>query len=75
MDDNTKLLCESVFDITWEAANMIFSGDISVDDSRDLFETVFSLAKRFEEENHGEDYLSDVVEFARNELIGHYEEE
>lgn len=70
-----KLLCESVFDITWEAVDMIRADMIHVDDSRDLFETVFSLAKRFEDGNHGEDYLSDVVEFAQNELIGQYGEE
>ena len=61
-----------LFRSTWEAVDMIRADMIHVDDSRDLFATVFDLANKFENKMCSDDYISDVSEFARKELLDQY---
>lgn len=72
--ENVMPLCETVFDITWEATDMIRRDELCIEDSRELFGTVFELAKQFESstESLSDDYLGAITEFARRELMEHY---
>lgn len=72
----TAALAECVFDITLMARNLIDKQMIVVEDSRDLFSAVFSLAKEFESswEKHEieGDYMELIDEFAKKKLLTSY---
>lgn len=73
-------LCETVYDITLNAQNMIASGQLEVGDSRELFSSILQWAIEFEREHpgpweqndHSEDYMDLVDEFAREKLTQSY---
>ena len=76
---DNKLVCkfEALFDITMEAAHLTQTGQINVEDSRELFDTCLSLAEKFEgryteEDFYIRDYMTLVAEFAEAELLAHY---
>ena len=55
-------LCETVFDITTVATCLIAENKIEVEDSRELFETIYSLASKFEDTHYDPDFYMDAVE-------------
>lgn len=72
MNERTiKLLCETMFDLTWNLVYQIQQKEDNTDtlfyDSRELFQTVYAWAKEFEDTHlYGEDdysYLEDVDAF------------
>jgi hypothetical protein len=79
MDNKLTRKFEAFFDITNEAFYLVFVDGIKADDSRELFNVCLRLAEEFETK-YGEndfleqDYLSTVIEFARNGLSNYYTE-
>ncbi len=66
-------LCETVFDITTVAVDMIHDGAIEVEDSRNLFQTIYNLAIKFEDTDYDpEDYMGSVEAYARKWLTVEY---
>lgn len=55
-------LCETVFDITTVATCLIAENKIEVEDSRELFETIYFLASKFEDTHYDPDFYMDAVE-------------
>lgn len=66
-------LCETVFDITTVAVDMIHAGTIEVNDSRELFQTIYRLAEVFEDSDYDPDFYMDEIEaYARKQLMLEY---
>jgi len=55
-------LCETVFDITTVATCLITENKIEVENSRELFETIFELAQKFEQTHYDVDCYMDAVD-------------
>lgn len=55
-------LCETVFDITTVATCLIAEKKIEVEDSRELLETIYRLAIKFEETHYDPEFYMDAVE-------------
>lgn len=65
----TERLCECVFDITATAIGLRLKGEIRWEDSRDLFQCIYNLAKEYESTSHdGDDYMAEIEEFAEKRL-------
>ena len=76
-------LCETVYDISLNAQHMCETGEIEVENSRELFSTILHLAINFERKHPGPwddneyptDYIDLVDEYACEKLAGIYGKE
>jgi hypothetical protein len=62
---------ETIFDITCEAAAMLSAGEIEAEDSRDLYNTIYWVARHYDEMHDPDDpyYLDNIGEYAREKLL------
>lgn len=67
------LIAEAVFDISMVAAYLIMEKKIDVEDSRDLFQTIYQLAVKAEEDGYDPDMYMDEIEiYAHKHLMLKY---
>lgn len=67
------LIAEAVFDISMVAACLIMEKKIDVEDSRDLFQTIYQLAVKAEEDGYDPDMYMDEIEiYAHKHLMLKY---
>ena len=77
METNEKYIRfrgETIFDITCEAAAMLAAGEITVEDSRDLYDTIYWAARHYDA-THDEDdpdYMSSIGPYARARLLNSF---
>ena len=65
---------ETIFDITCEATAMLAAGEIMVEDSRDLYDTIYWAAKLYDA-THDEDdpyYMGNIGPYARARLLNSF---
>lgn len=78
-DQAVTKLCECVYDISCTAQHLAAQHQIEFEDSRELFNTIYSWAKEFEsthqhewgDDQHG-DYIDAIDEFAEKMLLQTY---
>lgn len=70
LSKDTIKLCENVHEVTCVAERLLKSGQIAVNDSRDLFWESLEIARKFEAQFDAEsgDYLADIEAYAKNAL-------
>lgn len=69
------LIAEAVFDISMVAANLIAEEKIDVGDSRELFQTIYELAVKAEEDGFEPDMYMDEIEiYATKGLMMKYKD-
>ena len=74
--DFTIKLCECVYDISMVAQHLIEKHQIAVEDSRELFGSIFIWAKEFESTYSSEkEYMEEIEQFAEAKLTAAYGKE
>lgn len=65
---------ETIFDITCEAAAMLSAGEIEVEDSRDLYDTIYWVARHYDEMHDPNDpyYMDNIGVYARERLLNSF---
>ncbi len=68
-------LCEAVYDLSLHAQFLIGHNEVHVEDSRELFESIFGWAKEFEDMNLAGDHMTNIEEFGYAKLLERYGKE
>lgn len=65
---------ETIFDITCEAAAMLSAGEIEVEDSRDLYNTIYWAARHYDAMHDPDDpnYMDTIGVYARERLLNSF---
>ena len=67
------LVAEAVFDISMMAACLMKDEKIVVEDSRELFQTIYQMANDFEDKGYNPDfYMDDIDTYAEKQLMLKY---
>ena len=70
-------LCETVYDMTWEFWWYFQEHNISLYDSRDLFEAIYDWANEFEKwfnKQDNLDYIEEITKFTLKKIEEYLEE-
>lgn len=70
-------LCETVYDMTWEFCWYFQEHNISLYDSRDLFEAIYDWANEFEKwfnKQDNLDYIEEITKFTLKKIEEYLEE-
>lgn len=70
----TIRLCEAVYDIAFEAGELMGTGQIAYEDSRELFWNILQWAEEFEQQfdDKKSDYLTEILDYADKKLNESY---